>query len=261
MDKELNELLPEPQKQGGGRVADMLVKTFLKNGDEEWILVYLEIQGPGMGNFAFRMFQYWYRIYDRYGVDIAALAVFTGEKSQTRPDHFYKSFLGTEIMYRYNTYHVLDHNQDQLLAMNNPFALIVLAAQKALLIGKIPEEELGNQRLIIARSLIQSNRYDSEKIRRFLYFLKTFIRIENEEINSNFDKQIDSLTGNITAMGILETITMLAKEEGIEKGEQKKSHEFVVKLLQAGKFTTSEIASFASVTEDYVKLVQKSLTK
>lgn len=100
MDKELNELFPEPQKQGGGRVADMLMKTFLKSGDEEWILVYLEIQGPGMGNFAFRMFQYWYRIYDRYGVDIAALAVFTGEKSQTRPDHFYESFLGTEIMYR-----------------------------------------------------------------------------------------------------------------------------------------------------------------
>lgn len=35
LDKELNELLPEPQKQGGGRVADMLMKTFLKSGDED----------------------------------------------------------------------------------------------------------------------------------------------------------------------------------------------------------------------------------
>ena len=63
--------------------------------------------------------------------------------------------------------------------MNNPFALIVLAAQKVLLIGKIPEEELGQHRLVIARTLIQSSKYDSEQIRRFLFFLKTFVQIEN----------------------------------------------------------------------------------
>jgi predicted transposase/invertase (TIGR01784 family) len=273
LDKELNELFPDLEKKGGSRVADMLVKTFLLNGKEEWVLVHLEIQGEGVDRFAFRMFQYWYRIYDRYGVDIAALVVFTGGKKQSQPNYFHKDFLGTEILYKYNTYHILDNSEAELLAMNNPFALIVLAAQKALLIGKIPEEELGEQRLTIARALIQSKKYNNQQISRFLYFLKTFIRIENPEININFEKHIELLTGKTTAMGIIETIKMLAKEEGIEegmekgiekgieKGELKKSYEFVLKLLEAGKFTVTEIANFASVSEAFVQEVEQENNK
>ena len=265
LDKELNEFFPDLEKKGGSRVVDMLVKTFLLSGKEEWILIHLEIQGEGADTFAFRMFQYWYRIYDRYGVDIAALVVFTGGKNQNQPNYFHKNFLETEILYKYNTYHILDHGEAELLAMDNPFALIVLAAQKALLIGTIPEEELGEHRLTIARALIHSKKYNSQQIRRFLYFLKTFIRIENPEININFEKHIELLTGKTTAMGIIETIKMLAKEEGIEegieKGEQKKSYEVVLKLLQAGKFTVAEIANFASVSEAFVREVEKENTK
>jgi hypothetical protein len=44
LDKELIELFPELERQGGTRFVDMLVKTFLKDGTEEWILIHLEIQ-------------------------------------------------------------------------------------------------------------------------------------------------------------------------------------------------------------------------
>jgi hypothetical protein len=65
------------------------------------------------------------------------------------PDTFHKSFLGTEVSYKYNTYHILDHSEEALLSMDNPFSLIVLPAQKALLRDRIPEEELGEERLTI----------------------------------------------------------------------------------------------------------------
>ena len=269
MDKELSELFPELEKQGGSRFVDMLVKTWLLDGTEEWVLVHLEIQGDDMRGFSHRMFQYWYRIYDRYGVDIVALAVFTGGKNQVKPTTYHRSFLGTEITYTYNAYHILDHSEAQLLAMDNPFAFIVLAAQKALLSGKIPESELGEQRLTIARALIQSQRYDGEQIRRFLYFLKTFVYIDDPDINRNFDKQIDLLTGNQNAMGIIETIKMLTREEGLEeglekgleKGVQQKSVEVVKKLLAANTFTDAEIANFASVDVDFVKKAKKESGK
>jgi len=57
LDKELTELFPELKKQGGNRFVDMLVKTFLKNGKEEWILVHIEIQGGSTKGFPKRMFQ------------------------------------------------------------------------------------------------------------------------------------------------------------------------------------------------------------
>lgn len=252
MDKELHELFPELEKKGGSRFADMLVKTYLQNGTEEWILIHLEIQGEGTGDFASRMFQYWYRIYDRYGVDIVALAVFTGGKNQKRPDHFHKSSLGTEILYKYNAFHILEYSQEQLLSMDNPFALIVLAAQKALLINKIPEIELGEQRLTIARALIKTRKYNNEQIRCFLFFLKTFIYIENKEINSKFEVEVDILTRNRHSMGIIETINMLAIEEA--------ALQVVTKLLMANKFTISEIAYYANVDEEFVMEVKKDLS-
>ena len=259
MDKELMELFPELAKKGGSRIADMLVKTHLRNGKSELVLIHLEIQGEGTKDFARRMFTYWYRIYDRFEVDIAALAVFTGGKNQKRPDHFHKNFLGTELHYKYKAYHILDHSETQLLAMDNPFALIILAAQKVLLTNKIPEDELAVQRLAIARALIESKRYNLPKIRRFLFFLKTFIHIGNPEINSNFDKQIDLLTGNKRTMGIIETIKMLTLEEGIEKGIEKGRETekivFVRNMLRQTDFDISKIAGIAEVSEDFVKNV------
>ena len=195
LDKELTELFPELRKQGGSRFVDMLVKAFLKNGKEEWILVHIEIQGGRTKDFPQRMFQYWYRIYDRYGVDITALAIFTGNRRQQHPDRFHKIFMGTEITYRYNAYHIFDHSESELLAMDNPFALIVLAAQKALLQGKVPEEELATHRFTVAKALIQSKKFSHKKIEKLLFFLKNFIYIGNEEINRKFDTQIEQLTG------------------------------------------------------------------
>lgn len=257
MDKELSELFPELEKQGGSRFVDMLVKTWLLSGREEWILVHLEIQGDDTRGFSHRMFQYWYRIYDRYSANIVALAVFIGGKNQRKPTRYHRSFLGTEITYKYNAYHILDHSGEELIAMNNPFALIVLAAQKALLIGKVPEKELAGHRLTIARALLQSQRYDSEQIRRFLFFLKTFVYIEDPDINRNFDDEIKLLTGNQVAMGIIETIKMITREEGVEQGIEQKSIEVVRNLLQAKQFTDAEIANFASVPEEFVIKVRR----
>ena len=255
LDKELTELFPELRKEGGSRFVDMLVKTFLKNGKEEWILVHIEIQGGSTKDFPRRMFQYWYRIYDRYGVDITALAIFTGSKRQEHPHTFHKTFMGTEITYRYNAYHIFDHSESELLAMDNPFALIVLAAQKALLQGKVPEEELARHRLTVARALIQSKKFSHKRIEKLLLFLKNFLYIGNEEINRKFDKQIEQLTGGAITMGIIETIKKIEREEGIEIGKE----QVVKNLLTAGKFSISEIAGFAGVTEAFVKKVRAAL--
>lgn len=49
----------------------------MKNGTEHWFLIHIEVQGYQDSDFAKRMFQYAYRIMDRYGRPIAALAIFT----------------------------------------------------------------------------------------------------------------------------------------------------------------------------------------
>ena len=78
---------------------------------------------------------------------------------------------------------------------------------------------------------------------------------------------IEELTENQKTMGIREQVLDIAKKEGIAVGEKngfikgvKKSKTEVVKnLLAADKFSTQEIANFASVTEAFVLEIKKSL--
>ena len=116
------------------------------------------------------------------------------------------------------TYHVFDDSQTTLLKNPNPFALIVLACQKALLEGKIPDEELSEERLIIVKALLSQD-YDHGRIIRFISFIKNFIFIKDKNINVIFDQQISALTGGTINTDIIELLKMQERREGKLEGK------------------------------------------
>lgn len=213
IDKELYTIIPVRERRKGKRQADLLAKLYLKNGTEKWVLLNVEIEGSNDPKFAYRLFQYNYRIRDRYNVSVATIAVFTGSENQSRQTTYKDQLLGTTLSFTYLTYNIFDHSPETLIAIGNPFALIVLACQKAILEGKIPDEELGKERLTIAKALLAQN-YDHDRIISFMWFLKNFIFIDNQDINHKFDQQIETLTGGKLDMGIIETIKMQERREG-----------------------------------------------
>src|SRR5690625_5650645 len=50
------------------------------------------------------MFQYFYRIYDRFDEEVYAIALLTSERKSNKPDYFHYAFHGTTVNYTYNTY-------------------------------------------------------------------------------------------------------------------------------------------------------------
>lgn len=220
MDKELLKIIPDRERKSDGRVADLLVKVYLCDGNECWVLIHTEIEGGNDMNFSFRMFQYNYRIFDRYKVQVESIAFFTGDRNQPRPDKHVRKGIRTFHDFRYISYQIFDHSEAELLAMDNIFAYVVLACQKALLEGKVPEEELGKGRSTIARALVRTGRYDKETIKMFLLFLKNVIFIENEEINEKFDSYIYEITGGSINMGIIEAVKKIELERSVFKGRQ-----------------------------------------
>ena len=60
LDKELQTIRLENEQ--GKRIVDKLVKIFLKNGYEQWILIHIEIQSQYDYDFDTRMFIYFYRM-------------------------------------------------------------------------------------------------------------------------------------------------------------------------------------------------------
>src|SRR5258708_2747857 len=73
LDKEFQQIVREAV--AGRVVADKLYKVWLKNGQETWILIHIEIQGQVEQGFPRRMFDYNVRALQLYGRTVVSLAV------------------------------------------------------------------------------------------------------------------------------------------------------------------------------------------
>jgi hypothetical protein len=132
LDKELEQLFPPEAGNYALRFVDKLVKVFTRDGNEEWLLIHLEVQGYVDHHFAKRMFTYYYRILDKYDKPVAAFAIFTDASKNFQPKYYERDFLGTKIFYGFNTLKIIDQDDAALEASNNPFAMALLSAKVAL---------------------------------------------------------------------------------------------------------------------------------
>lgn len=197
------------------------------------------------------MFQYNYRIIDRYKVPVASIAVFTGRKTQVRPTAYTDELLGTVLSFKYTAYHIFDHDEQALLQNSNPFSLIVLACQKALLERKLLDKELDAQRWVIINNLLIRG-YSKQRIISFLVFLKNFIYIDNKEINRIFDQKILELTGGTINMGIIETLKMQERREGKMEGRHEEALE-IAREMKKDKFPIETISKLTKLSIDEIK--------
>ena len=75
----------------GKKIADVLVKVYLKDGSEKYICIFIhiEIQGKKDPELMLRIYIYNYRIFDKYkdkNIEVISLAVLTDEDEKYRPD-------------------------------------------------------------------------------------------------------------------------------------------------------------------------------
>lgn len=265
MEKELLEIIPERERIGGTLLADLLMKVYLRNGTEQWILVHLEVEAGSSKRFAARLWRYYIRLTDRYSVPIIPIAVFTGGPNQRRPTEYRFAMLETEVYFRFKAYHVFDHTEAELLANPNPMALVILACQAEAQEAKLGEWRLNEIKKRIVEGLLDRGVTDTGQIVRFIRFLNNLIYLKDKELNLNFVRTVERLTKGAITMNIMETLDAVVREEGkIEgkiEGAEQKSYEFVKNLIQDTEFDDAKIASLAVVAVSFVEKVRAGLTK
>lgn len=258
LDQELAEINPEPQEPAETRYVDKLVKVYLKDGAERWLLVHVEVQGEHDPQFPARMFQYYYRIRDKHHKPITALAIFSGrmDKGKT-PDRFEDICIGTRLTYKFNVLRIMDHDAEKLRRSKNPFALVLWAAKTALLQGKDLDARLLNEKLLIAKALKARGIFTDPKIRAVLIFLNNYVLFREQQTNRIFTQELDNITGKTDTMGIVEQIRQMreaqARSEGLAEGVEVGRAQMLQALLSRKGYSVKKVAEIFKLSVAYVQ--------
>ena len=179
--------------------------------------------------------------------------------------------LWTRVEYEYKTLCVTDYSREELERSTNLFALVLLVAWEAILRGKETDEEwdliLLEHKTQILNLLNERLKFGERKYKAIMDFLYNYVSFKNPEINAIFRDRIDKKTGKSDAMGIIEQLAEIRKQEGLEQGRAEGHQEgvkeatrcFVENLLNDSGLPLEKIASLANVSLESVSAIKAKL--
>ena len=130
LDQELQKVVRDAEL--GRRLADKLVQVRGLDGQDDWVLVHIKVQGQTESDFAKRMYVYHYRLFDRYDRPVVSLAVLGDTLGATRGQFGYRRW-GCAVNLEFPLTCLSDYRSrwDELERSENPFAVVVQAHLKA----------------------------------------------------------------------------------------------------------------------------------
>lgn len=232
LDKELNSVARGAKT--GKRLADALIKVWLKGGQELWVLCHLEVQGRPERDFPERMFIYYYRLRDRYQKSIISIAILTDSSSTWKPDNFKENFCGCSLEMRYLVIKILDFKEkrSELEAMNNPFAMVLLAQLSILETSKHPRARFLTK-ISLTRQLLNKG-WKKEIIFQLLTFVDWLITLP-EPLELEYTEEIHQIEEQkkMTFITTPERVgRRLGLQEGMQKGMKKAAVQLIVRQLR-----------------------------
>lgn len=230
LDKEFNRLFPPEKNSAGVRFVDKLVKVHLKAGGVKFILVHVEVQGQrGHEDLRTRMFRYFYRAKDKHNVSITAFAILIDSDKSYHPKIYREDFLGTRLSYEFNTYKLLEQDEQKLRADSNPFAIVALVALLALKNKNANDDHLKRIKIDLTKELIKRNVSKTKHI-KIMDFLSYYVNFAKPDMMLKFEQEVEQLTGRTTVMGGKEILIDRAINKGIVVGRNKVALEIALEM-------------------------------
>ena len=173
----------------GERTADKLVKVWLKDGTETWILIHVEVQSQYQANFAERMYVYNSRIFGVYRQKVLSLAVLADDSPSWYPTQFEYNIGGSQVLLKFVVTKLLDYQQqwNALEQSLNPFSAIIMAHLKTQGTRQKPEDRL-QWKLRIIKGLYQQG-YSRDDIRE-LFRLIDWLMALPQPLDKSFQTEI-----------------------------------------------------------------------
>jgi len=231
LDKELQSVTKG--NEIGRRYADKLVSVNLKEGDEKWLLIHIEVQGEPEEGFEKRLFIYNYRIFDKYDRDVVSLAVLADRCETFRPSSYEIKRWGFRLLFEFLPTKLLDfkNRTDELEKSANPFAIATNTHLRLIEAGNDSERKLF-WKITLARSLYQKgySRKDVVNLYRFIDWIITLPEQLEIVFHENIIRYEEAMK-----MPYITTAERIGMRKGIEKGIEKGKMEVAQELKKMGQ--------------------------
>ncbi|MBC7474449.1 MAG: Rpn family recombination-promoting nuclease/putative transposase [Candidatus Sericytochromatia bacterium] len=244
LDNEFKTLFPESESEE--RRVDKLVEVKLKNGDNKWILLHIEIQSYEDKDFSKRMYHYYSRIFDKYDKEIEAIAVFTYQSDRHKYSKYESKFVNTKITYEYQIYDLAKQNIRELEKSKNPFSFIIQTLMKAFEYEESDENNF-NFKKELSRLLLSSG-YDKKEIERLFRFINFVFEIKNKNLRRVFYKEVAEMALRTETDYGLTDYEMAAVEIAVEKNIDK-----IAKNLKNKGFSLIDISEATGLTKEEIE--------
>ena len=228
------ELLPlTTDAMVGKQLTDKLFKVHALDGQLCYIILHIEVQGDRETRFETRLFEYSYRLYDRYKCPILTLAVLTDDSPHWRPNHYQAEVWG------YKTHHfdfypvkLLDYQSqaDQLLTADNPFAVIVSVHLSSQTTRTQPEQRFHIKFAIFKQLLKQG--WGRDAIRSFYTFMDGVMRLP-EELEIQYHHSIYQLE-KVKGVDYITSAERFGIEKGMQQGMQQGMRNAAKRMMAQG---------------------------
>jgi hypothetical protein len=208
--------------------ADVIVKARFR-GRDTCFLIHVEHQASKQGDFARRMFVYFARLHEKYGLPIVPIALFSYDAPKTPEPSVYEVALPsgeTVVRFAYRTVQLNRLTWRDFLRHENPVAA-ALMAKMDIAVEERPRVKLECLRLLATLKL------DPARTRLISGFVDTYLRLSpNEE--TRFETALAEIVPQKEREGVME-LTTSWMERGIEQGLQQGLQQGLMQGLLRGR--------------------------
>lgn len=227
LEQELQQIVQDAEF--GRRFVDKLIKAWLVDGEETWLLLHVEIQSQTDSGFAKRMFTYHYRIFDRYGREVVSMAVLGDDRPTWRPREYGYGRWGCEMRLQFPIVKLLDYAWEDLEANDNPFAAVVMVHRQTQNTTQDASERL-RWKLNLSKSLYRRG-YDRQDILALLLLLDRMMRLP-EPLELVFRDELKQFEEE-TQMTYMSSFERIGRQEGRQEGRVEERQEIIRNILMS----------------------------
>ena len=258
LDKELHEITSalEPEDSiSRKRYVDELMKIFLQDGSDEWVLLHIEIQDKGGENISLRMFRYYCLIFIRHSRNPAALAILTAKrpKREGEPGIYKSEVFGTSIEYKYNLVKAYALSDEELTSGNSIVDLFIYATKIAAKYRKSRNKKLGYMKIIL--QLLHDKGFTDRQSMIFIMFLERVMRLGEEKYVLEFDNEVNKIFHEGEERMRRKTVTETIYESVLTESRRAIS----LNLIKLGLLSDEQIAGVTNQTLEDIKNLRLEL--